>query len=97
MANYQEDIYTAFRNALDTIGAPQVFYGYPIRYYDKTYQEDVKDLLLGLLDTSELIDTNQAEIVLEDGYPIVDKIAQMRYLISLIPQDVQLGLGVNYD
>lgn len=92
MAAFCEDIYTAFRNALDTIGHPQTFYGYPILYYDKTYQEDVQDLLLGLLDTSELVDTNQAEIVFPDDYPLVDKIAQMRYLISLIPQDVQISL-----
>ena len=41
----------------------------------------------------EIEDTNQAEIITDDDYPIVDKLAQMRYLLTLLPQQaVQKGL-----
>ena len=111
MANYQEDIYTAFRSALDTIGAPQTFQGYPIAYYDKTYQEDynyaVEALLMPLdlivddeelpeVDLMELIDTNQAEIICDLNWTVEQKLKVMHELVVLIPMPKTGDIGV-YD
>lgn len=92
-----EDIYTQLYNALDRIGKPNYFAGYAIKYHqaeplpkNKQFAMLPKEEQLAVL--TEIEDTNQAEIVVDNDYPICDKLQQMWYLLSLLPKVVQRGL-----
>lgn len=92
-----EDIYTQLYNALDRIGKPNYFAGYAIKYHqaeplpkNKEFAMLPKEEQLAVL--TEIEDTNQAEIVVDSDYCLVDKISQMWYLLSLLPKVVQRGL-----
>ena len=89
----QQDIYEQLYNALNTVGKPASFAGYNILYYNAVPIS--VECMANPYDTDwlhEVEDCNQAEIIVSNDYPIVDKIAQMRYILSLLPQVVQKGL-----
>ena len=87
------DIYEQFYNALNTVGKPATFAGYNINYYQATPIS--VECMANPYDTDwlhEVEDCNQAEIIVPQEFPIVDKLTQMRYILTLLPQVVQKGL-----